>query len=274
MAKTITNQSSTTYSFSDSSETFNVLSNENCVTLENNNGLLLTKTADVSCFDAGSIITYSINIVNASSQYLTGVRIIDDLGGGNLAYVIGSGRLSTGSQTYAVNPIATSPLTFTLQQLNVGASMTLTYKCQVIFNLPPSVDSITNSVRGIGYTSTGTVEGFSNFTIQKKSTLDLSINKSSSLTKVLPNQLFSYFITMKNNTQTEIKAIKTTDQLANNFIVTSVYLKIGSGSAQMLSPDDYTLSSDNLITIPSASGPEIIVPSNQSSVLTISGYFI
>ena len=90
---TITNQATTSYIFSGSSETQTTSSNINEVTLENSQGLLVTKSSSVNSFSAGDIITYTVNITNNSNSYLTGVRIIDNLGGGNLAYVLGSAKL-------------------------------------------------------------------------------------------------------------------------------------------------------------------------------------
>ena len=168
MATTITNEAQTTYRFNGSSETATAESNVNSIILQDSSLLSLTKTASPATFLAGDIITYTIVITNNSGNFLNGVRIIDNLGGGNLAYITGSGRLATSSQSYPVNPISTNPLTFTLQQLGVGATMTLTYRAQVIFNLPTTVTSITNNVNGIGYTSTSTVTGSTSATIQKK----------------------------------------------------------------------------------------------------------
>ena len=85
---TITNQSQTTYQFDGSSEVLTTSSNINEVTLEENQGLILTKTASPTTFVAGSIITYTVTITNSSSSFLTGVRIIDNLGANNLAYVL------------------------------------------------------------------------------------------------------------------------------------------------------------------------------------------
>ena len=167
MTQTINNSASTVYNFNGGASeiaTSNVLP----INFQSSSGLTITKTATPTTFSAGDIITYTIKITNNSGSYLTGVRIIDNLGNGNLAYVLSSASLTAGSTTYPVNPVSTSPLTFTLQQLNVGATMTLTYKSQVIFNLPPTVSMITNTVQGIGYTSSGTITGFANTTIQKK----------------------------------------------------------------------------------------------------------
>ncbi len=273
MASTIINEATTTYQFTGSSEVQTATSNENSIVLEDSQGLTITKTATPSEFVAGDIISYTVTITNSSASYLTGVRIIDDLGGGNLAYVTGSGSLNTGSQVYPVSPVATSPLTFTLQQLNVGGTLTLTYRCQVIFNLPSSVSSITNNVRGIGYTSSGTVNGTASATIQKKNSVSMAITKTASVTEVYPNQSFNYFITLSNNSSSNAVAQTTIDQLPTNFVLTGVSLKIGSGAATTLSSSDYTLTSGNLLTIPSLTGPVVSVPANGETLITLTGYF-
>ena len=129
------------------------------------NGLSISKVSNKSTFSVGEIITYTVTITNTSPFNLDGVRIIDDLGGMNTAYVVGSGNLTYGTNTYPVWPIKTSPLTFTLQELGSGQTMTLVYNCQVIFDLPCSVTSITNTVKGIGYISSGTISGNDSNTI-------------------------------------------------------------------------------------------------------------
>ena len=273
MPTTINNQATATYQFEGSGEFNTITTNQSAVVLEESQGLTLTKTANPTTFLAGDIITYTVNITNSSASFLTGVRIIDNLGGGNLAYVLGSATLSTPTQTYPVTPISTNPLTFTLQQLNVGASMTLTYRAQVIFNLPPSVTSITNTVNGIGYTSTGTITGFANRTIQKKNSLDFSFDKSASETNVYPNQVFSYRLAFINGSSSSVNVPSVTDQLPANFVVTSINLQVGNGSIVTLDQDDYTLSQTNLLTLPTTSGQAISVPAGQSTIITLNGYF-
>ena len=167
MAQIINNSASTIYNINGgASET--ATSNVLPINFQDSTGLTLTKTASPETFSVGEIITYTIRITNNSSSFLNGVRIIDNLGGGNLAYVLSSASLNAGSTTYPVTPIATNPLTFTLQQLASGATMTLTYRAQVIFNLPTNISLITNTVQGIGYTASGTITGFANTSIQKK----------------------------------------------------------------------------------------------------------
>jgi len=273
MATTITNDAEATYQFDGSSDTLSTMSNINSIVLQDNTGLTLTKVASPTEFLAGDIITYTITITNNSSKFLNGVRIIDNLGGGNLAYVLGSGRLTIGSLTYAVNPIATNPLTFTLQQLGVGATMTLTYRAQVIFNLPNSVASITNTIQGIGYTSTGTITGGTSATIQKKNSVSISLAKSSSTSSVFENVPFDYFLLLTNNNNVQATVENIVDQLPTNFVLQSVRLRIGNGAETTLNATDYTLTTGNLFTIPSASGPTITVPANGTTRVTITGYF-
>ncbi len=269
----IFNNANATYVFNGSSDENNITSNTNSLELLVSQGLSLTKTANPTTYLAGEIIDYTITITNTSSSFLNGVRIIDNLGGGNLAYVLGSANLTVGSLTYNVNPVNTNPLTFTLQQLGVGATMTLRYKSQVIFNLPSTVISITNSVQGIGYTSTGTITGFANATIQKKTNNDFVMTKSASETTVYENQVFDYIIEYFNNTSTSADVTETIDQLSSNFVVTAVSVQTGMNAPITLDSSDYVLSGANLLTIPSTTGPSIIVPANGNLRIIITGYF-
>ena len=225
MSEIINNTASTNYTFNGSTTVNTVTSNTLPVNLQTSTGLILSKTANPTTFSAGSIITYTITITNSSGNYLNGVRIIDDLGGGNLAYVLSSASLTYNGQSYPVTPISTNPLTFTLQQLPVGATMTLTYRCQVIFNLPASISTITNSVRGIGYTATGTVNGFANTTISRTGTSTFSLTKSSNTTDVGSNEVFRYFLTLTNNTATPATISSITDNLPSNYTLLSVSLE-------------------------------------------------
>ena len=122
MATTITNEATTTYQYVGASSTETVTSNTNSIVLEDASGLTITKTPSATTFTPGDIITYTVTITNNTGNFLSGVRIIDNLGVGNLAFVSGSATLSTLSTTYPVTPASTNPLTFALQQLNVGQS--------------------------------------------------------------------------------------------------------------------------------------------------------
>lgn len=272
MAETINNGASTTYSFEGSSDVFNASSNILPINFENSSGLSITKTASPTTFVAGEIINYTITITNSSSQFLNGVRIIDNLGGGNLAYVLSSATLQTSSTTYPVTPIVTNPLTFTLQQLASGATMTLRYRAQVIFNLPTSVSLITNTVQGIGYTATGTITGFANSTIERRNTAEFSISKTASVTDASPRQTFNYYLTLTNNTNATATPVSISDSLPSNFTLISASLKIGNGTNNTLLVTDYTLSAGNVFSLPSSSGPVVSVPANSTTIVTLTGY--
>ncbi len=273
MAEIINNTANTNYSFVGSSDTYSASSNNLPINLETSSGLIITKTATPEAFVAGEIINYTITITNSSSHYLNGVRIIDNLGGGNLAYVLSSASLQTSSTTYPVTPISTSPLTFTLQQLAVGETMTLRYKAQVIFNLPSTVSMITNSIKGIGYTASGTITGFANSTINKRNSADFSITKTANVTDVVPRQTFNYYLTLTNNTSVTASPVNVTDNLPPNFTLVSVALKIGNGATTTLNATDYVISSGNIFSLPSASGPVVSVPANGVTVISLTGYF-
>lgn len=269
---TIMNNATASYTSPSDSLSRTISSNDLEITYNTSSGISLVKTASPTTFTVGSIVTYTIKITNTSSTYFTGVRIIDNLGGGNLAYVVSSAKLTTSTQTYSVTPVATNPLTFTLQQLGVGASMTLTYKAQVVFNLPTTITEITNSVEGIGYTSSGTVTGFTNSTITRNSISDVEIAKSASASTVVPNQSFTYFLTISNGESEEITVSNITDQLPSAFTVTSLKMKVGTASETTLVSSDYTLSPSKELVVTKVNGSSITVPANGTTVLSITGY--
>ena len=273
MSTTITNEATTVYQYVGSASTETVSSNTNSIVLEDASGLTITKTPSATNFAPGDIITYTVTITNNTGSYLTGVRIIDNLGAGNLAYVSGSATVSTLSTTYPVTPVSTSPLGFALQQLNVGQTMTLTYRAQVIFNLSSSVSLITNSIQGIGYTADSTVSGYANSTISRVSGSNVTSRKTSSVSEVYPRQILSYYITLSNNnSQSVANVISIVDELPQNFVVTNLMVKVGSLNAVMLNSGDYSLIS-NVLTVTSVNGSVITIPAGETTVLTINGYF-
>lgn len=275
MPTNITNEASATYQFSGSRDVLAVSSNTTNINLEDSSGLIISKTASPTTFSNGDIITYTITITNNSSSYLNGVRIIDNLGGENrLAYVLGSGSLSTSTETYPVSPIATEPLTFTLQQLAVGQTMTLTYQSQVFFNLPQTIQTITNSVQGIGYTATGTIQGFDSSLISRNSTIPIQMSKTSNLSSVSKYQVFNYTISLENTSSILATNVSIFDELPSNFVVTQLTLQIGQGSPIVLSGTDYSISSTNVLNVYSVGGSTITIPADGVSNLTVYGYFI
>jgi hypothetical protein len=117
------------------------------------------------------------------------------------------------------------------------------------------------------------VEGFSSSTIVRESVSAISSTKSSSDTEILPRQPFSYYIRLANGTDTNATATETIDNLPDNFVLTSVELKIGSNPTQILNATDYEVSSGNVLTVPSLTGPIVTVPAGSVTIITINGYF-
>lgn len=273
MAEIINNTANTNYSFVGSSDTYSASSNSLPINFENSSGLIISKTANSSTFMVGEIINYTVTITNSSTAYLNGVRIIDDLGGGNLAYVLSSATLQTSSTTYPVSPVSINPLTFTLQQLAIGETITLRYKAQVIFNLPATVSMITNCIKGIGYTATGTITSYANCTITKRNSAEFSITKTANVTDAKPRQTFNYYITLTNNTTMTASPVSITDNLPSNFTLISVSIKIGDGPTTTLGLTDYVISAGNIFSLPSASGPMVTVPAGGVTIVTLTGYF-
>lgn len=278
MSEEVMNTSTVNYSFSGSGVVYSGLSNISNVTLKDENSLIITKEAQSSSFIPGETLTYVLTISNGGSSYFTGVRIVDDLGGnGQLSYIQGSAMLYYYSQYIRPEIASTNPLTFTLSPLSPGQTMILTYSCKVSSSLPGSVLSITNSVVGTGYTYNDKVTTTASCEVQRSSMSELSIVKSATASSVSPGEVFSYNITLTNQSSTQANVSSVTDSLPSNFVVSSVKLKVGNGGQVLLNASDYILDQSNNFTLPSNTGPQVIVPAYSTggagqTVVTITGY--
>ena len=275
----IMNSATINFSFSGSSEEFSETSNIATVNLLNSNGISVEKSANTSVFVPGGTVTYVVTITNTGNEWLSGVRLTDNLSGnGYLTYVPGSAVLTYNGQALAPQIASTNPLVFTLSPLVSGQTMVLNYTCRIPANISSSVNEITNTVTGIGYTYNSTVEDTSSYTITRSPSADLSITKTASAENISVGQTFNYVITATNSSTSVASVQSLTDNLPDNFVIETVSLKIGSGPVTVLSPDQYTISAGNLLTVPSSTGPIITVPArsgsvNGTTVLTISGHF-
>jgi len=275
MATEVSNQATVNYTFSGSSTSITEASNVNVITLQDVNSLSLNKYTNDSTFSPGGTITYFVEITNTGSQYFTGVRIVDDLPN-YLTYIPGTAILYINGQALSAQVAATNPLTFTLSPLAGGNSMILSYVVRVSNLIPSSVTSLTNTVNGIGYAAMGEATDSSSTTITRSSSANLTVTKTASESSVNVNEVFQYFITMTNSGLTDAEINTIVDDLPNNFVINSITLRVGS-TLTTLDPSDYTLSASNTLTIPSATGPNIIIPASSSSgdgtgVITITGY--
>ena len=266
------NKATVNYKFSGSTNTYTNNSNVSTVELKAENGISITKTSQSTTFVPGGTINYVVTIKNTGTSWFSGVRIIDNLSdAGYLTYVSGSALLYYNSQYVAPEIASTNPLIFTLSPLSSGQTMILSYTCKVPSNISSTVNSITNSVEGIGYTYNAKVTGYSSYTVTRSSVANLTITKSASSTSVSPGEIYNYTLTLSNQGTTMANVSSLVDELPSNFTISSIKLKIGSGSTTTLSNSDYILDSNNKLTIPSGTGPSITVPANGTTVVTITG---
>lgn len=279
MAKEVTNQATVKYTYSGSSEQKSETSNVATISVMDESALSITKYTQSSTFTPGGTVTYHIDIENLGSQYFTGVKITDNLGGTPqyLTYVPGSATLYYNDQILAAEVASTNPLVFTLSPLASGKKMILTYTVRVSSSIPSSVTTITNTATGEGFTATDKVTDTSSTDISRRTSADIEITKQASASTVSIGQVYSYTINLNNSGLVVANVSSITDVLPTNFKLVSVQLKVGSGSTTTLATSDYTIGDNNLLTVPSSTGPTITVPASSSSgvgktVLTITGY--
>ena len=274
MPTTMSNQATATYTFAGSTEELTEISNENQVILRSETGISITKTADTESFVPGQTITYYVSISNTGSLYFTGVRLTDDLSGtGYLTYVPNSARLFINGQWLAAEIVSTNPLVATLSPLAPSGSYLLMYQATVNSTIPATIETLTNSVEGIGYTYNSTVTGTSTLSLSRSTSGDLTILKTSSESTVSVGQVFNYTLLLSNSSNTTATLSSLEDELPAGFTITSITLRTGTGATTTLASTDYTVDANNLLVIPSQSGPILTVPANGSTTITIYGYF-
>ena len=274
MPTTMSNQASATYTLAGSTEEITEVSNENQINLINETGISVIKSSNTETFVPGQRITFYVSITNTGSQWFSGVRITDNLSGtGYLTYVPNSASLFINGQWLAAQIVNTNPLVATLSPLSPGENYLLRYEATVNSNIPATINSLTNSVEGIGYTYNSTVTGNSSLTLERATTGSVTILKTASDSSVTVGQVFNYQIAITNSSNETATLSNIQDQLPEGFVITSVSLQTGSGVVRILDPSDYTVSPANEFNTPTATGQTITVPANGTSTLTIYGYF-
>lgn len=167
--------------------------------------LSATKTSAVDNYNAGSEITYAINIVNSGPVAFNGITVADNLGeytfgGGNaqpLDYVENSVRLFVNGVLQTTPTItATTPLTISNINIPENGIATLLYTTRVNNFASPEVGGT------ILNTATINGGGISEITVNETVTADnepnLSINKSVSPATVTENGQITYTFTIQN----------------------------------------------------------------------------
>ncbi|MBR7092129.1 MAG: hypothetical protein IKI50_02965 [Clostridia bacterium] len=248
---TFTNQA--TLSYNGISTLSNVVSGELLETLH------LTKTALNGTYGAGSIITYTISLINSGSADLVGLTLTDDLGAYPfdeqtlvpLDYVADSLQYYVDGVLQAT-PAATAgpPLTVTGIRVPAGGNALLAY--QAVANAyAPLTDgsSITNTVTagGAGLSSLYTAQE----TVNVAPDPTLSISKSVDPPTVTENSTLTYTFVIQNSGNTAADA-------ADNIMVTDVFQPVLSGITVTL--DGTVLTSPAQYTYDEATGTLATVP--------------
>ncbi|PIY96055.1 MAG: hypothetical protein COY66_05125, partial [Candidatus Kerfeldbacteria bacterium CG_4_10_14_0_8_um_filter_42_10] len=112
-------------------ESGTVSENNNFVNTPENPGLSLTKEITASDLTVGGSITYQLNYANTGNVELTGVQIVDDYPEQYVTVTDAGGAVDDGST-----------LTWTIGNLAVGASNTLTYTVQIKNSTPADTEIV------------------------------------------------------------------------------------------------------------------------------------
>lgn len=164
--------------------------------------LKISKSSDVSLVDIGDTVTYSIKVTNTNTLLdASNVRIKDTVND-KLEIVENSishnGTLNTNNNT----------INWTLSNLKAGQSVTLTFDIVVSRT---SVGKITNVATVLGSTITDEETESNEATI---SIIEYSKKSSVNSTDILrPNQVYTYYIDVKNTSGKDVTDIKVVDVL-------------------------------------------------------------
>lgn len=266
--ETISNQAHVSYSYEGSEVIRTNHSNIVNSTIKDNYSISVEKTSTSDCFRAGDTITYFVNVTNNGCSCLGHFHITDNLGGENyLSYVPSSARIFIDGTMDAITPSSTSPLEFDFsRQLERDKELIVQYSVLVDNNISNDVTEIVNEV---------TVEAqpcscdcsSNNLSIRESSTYTLTrcefaevlITKQASSDSVCCNEELDYFITLTNTGTIDATNVIVTDTLPANFTTMSISME-NNGNTYHFDSSEYDIDGANLLTLPNATGTEILVP--------------
>lgn len=287
MATTLTNQASATFVFEGSGDTRTVTSNIVNTQVLDEYCLEVEKDCYQECFKAGENITYSITVTNCGCRNLRCFTITDDLGceqAGDtpLTYLAGSARISINGNTYEIAPTDTSPLTFSVPNtLELKESFTITYVATVDENISSEILEIVNTVHVSA--KAACKHSCERYCASTTSTLPrcndaiLRITKTASKSQVGCGDDLEYILTIENSGYLDATSIIVTDQLPENFTVNNIFIE-SEDNNHNYDVSEYDIDSNNILTIPNATGTEIIVRGlepgvNHTNYIHIQGSF-
>lgn len=215
---------------------------------------------------------YILRIENSGTTTLENVTLTDDLSvNTNLEYVEGSASFSYNNSPWAsIIPTSITPLTFDVGTLEPGDVYEVVFLATTTSN--NEVNTITNTATVTGTNNQETVSSEASSTITSESFARIEIVKSQSTSTPSIGEDFFYTLSLTNSGNIDATDILITDNLPNEFDLTSVELT-QNGITTTLSPTDYTYE-NNILTIPSdTSSLNITIPAGESIFVTINGTF-
>ncbi|MBE6541601.1 MAG: hypothetical protein E7672_04060 [Ruminococcaceae bacterium] len=252
--------------------------NSNITTGEIIEVLSATKTAVVSEYSQGSVVTYAINIINSGNTSLTGLSVTDNLG----EYAFGTESLQPldyveGSVNYFINGVLQAdpavtvgpPLVFSGINVPADGVTTIIYSARVNGFAPPIENGqIENTavISGNGITDITVTE-----TVTAEAEPRLNITKSVSPTIVEENGQITYTFVIQNTGNTPAVA-------TDNAVVTDTFdpilrnITVTYNGAAWSSPADYTY--DETIGLFSTVVGAITVPAATYTQDTVTGRWI
>ena len=273
MSKTLTNQAQVSFSFNGSTETRTNYSNIVTSNVKESYDFSAEKTANVDCFKAGDRVTYSIHIVNDGCGCLGSFTINDDFCSEDYAtFVTGSGVLMINGSMTSITPTDLTPLTFVISNnLNKNSELVLQYSVDINQNISSEVDEIKNTATITacpcnpcesinGNKASYCVTKIVSHTLPKCEYAEVLITKAVSNDNVCCEDELDYIITLTNTGNVDATNVIVSDSLPEEFKLMSIRME-NNGDFYTFSPDEYTLSAANYLTLPNATGTRILVPS-------------
>ena len=269
--ETISNQASVSFSYEGSSSTRTSYSNTVTSNVRDQYQIEVEKTSTTTAFRPGDTITFMVEVSNEGCACLGRFEVEDNLTGeGYLTYVDGSARLFVNGSMREIVPTNLAPLTFSFQDnLERGASLILQYNAVVSENINADVSEITNEVCVHAYPcgcscndnsrNTNCVHACDTLTIPRATFAEILITKAVSNPNVCCGEELDYDITLTNIGNIDATEVVITDEMPTGFTATEIRME-NNGEVYVFNASEYTIDSNNVLTLPNATGRAILIP--------------
>ena len=272
MATTVTNQASVTFDYSGATEPVTNNSNAVSAVINDEYSLTLELTSSSTSYRPGETITYFVRITNVGSAGLSNIQISDDMAGGVINYIDGTGQMIYDDVITPLTATSTNPLNFILPMtLPAGDTVIVTYNTTVDGLISPQSTDIVNTVTVTAAAGSASISETASLTLTIEDYANIIIEKSQNRDNLNVNDTLIYTLTLTNTGNLDATNVVITDQLPEEFNVTTI-VSNNNGSAHTYSSTEYTLSSTNELTLPNETGTPIVVPADDgtgSNITTI-----